>query len=75
MEPIEIPTQLEMTDLGKVDFATECAFGTLIQEAKHLGLTLNPVMGLMYLPDQATTRQFQEACRAVLKALGVNAVL
>ncbi len=71
MEPntIKVP-KAEMTDLGRANFATECAFAKLLEEATHLGMKLSPVMGLMYLPDQATTRQFQEACRAVLEALG-----
>lgn len=59
-----------MTNLSKANFATECAFGALLKEATHLGMELSPVMGLMYMPEQATTRQFQEACRAVLEALG-----
>ena len=62
----------EQTPLSKVNFATEVAFNTLVEEANKQGLAVGPVMGLMYLPDQAITRQFQEACRAVLKSLGVG---
>ena len=63
---------LEMTPLSKANFATEVAFGSLIKEASGVGLALNPVMGLMYLPDAAVTRQFQEACRAVLNSLAAD---
>lgn len=71
MEPLTIQVpKPEMTRLAKANFATECAFGELLKEAARLGMNLNPVMGLMYMPDQATTRLFQEACRAVLEALG-----
>jgi hypothetical protein len=62
----------EPTDQQKVNTATEMAFGALVQYAKHVGLPVQPAMGLMYLPDQAVTRQFQVACRAVLKDLGVE---
>lgn len=59
----------EMTDAAKTDFATEVAFGSLIAEARKLGLSLGPVMGLLYLPSQELTRQFQNACRAVIASL------
>jgi hypothetical protein len=62
--------QPEPTPMGKANFATEVAFKSLIEQASALGISLHPVMGLMYLPDEAITRQFQEACRAVLEALG-----
>ena len=65
---IEVP-QPEMTDYSKVNFATEVAFNALLKEAKTLGLQVAPVMGLMYLPTQELTRQFQDACRAILLAL------
>jgi hypothetical protein len=57
---------------GKADFVTEIAFNSLLAESVKLGLSLNPVMGLMYLPDQALTRQFQEACRNILTSLGAG---
>lgn len=72
MEEIEVPKP-EMTDYAKVRTATEIAFGTLLSEAKRLGLPVLPAMGLMYMPTQEVTRQWQEACRAVLAALGVAA--
>ncbi len=59
------------SDASKVNFATECAFSKLVDQAKAEGLPVAPVDGLMYLPDQAATSQFQDACRAVLKSLGV----
>ena len=62
----------EMTDYEKINFSTEVAFENLLKQARLMGLSANPVMGLMYLPDQATTVQFQRACRAVLSSLGVN---
>lgn len=68
---INVP-EPKMDDYGKVQFATEVAFGSLISEANKLGLPVQPVMGLMYMPTQEVTRQWQEACRAVLAALGVK---
>lgn len=59
----------EMSDYGKVNFATEVAFSALAKQAKDLGLAVAPVMGLMYLPTQDITYQFQLACRAILLAL------
>lgn len=58
-----------MTDYGKAQVATENAFGTLIKVAREMGLDVSPVMGLMYLPSQELTRNFQEACKAILLAL------
>lgn len=68
-EPIEIAVpKPQMTEYSAINFATEVAFNSLVASAgKHVDL--NPVMGLMYLPDQDLTRQFQEACRAVIAAL------
>lgn len=68
MEPIVAPKR-EMALPDKVNFATEVAFNALIGQAQQMGVPLTPVMGLMYLPDQAVTRQFQETCRAVLGSL------
>jgi hypothetical protein len=58
-----------MSDYQKVQFATEVAFNSLLDEAKKLGLPLEPVMGLMYLPTSKLTSDFQTACRAILDAL------
>lgn len=60
-----------MTDYAKIQFATEVAFSSLIDQGKKLGLPLNPVMGLMYLPSQEVTRQFIDACRAVLASITI----
>lgn len=49
--------------------ATEFAFNELMRQAKASGLPIGPVMGLMYLPTQELTRNFQTACRAILDAL------
>jgi len=68
MEEISVPKP-EMTDYGRAQFATEVAFGQLIESAKKVGMNVAPVMGLMYLPDQKLTRDFQEACRVILLAL------
>lgn len=65
----------EMTDYGKVQFATEVAFTSLIEDAKKLGLNVSPVMGLMYLPTQEMTYAFQQACRTILLALVPNLTL
>jgi hypothetical protein len=74
VEIIEVP-EPEMTPLDKINFAIEVGFNNLIESAKNSGLPIAPVAGLMYLPDQSVTRQFQEACRAVIASLGgeVNA--
>lgn len=69
---VEIPDRPPMTEYSKVNIATEEAFTFLLTQAKSLGLSLNPVMGLMYMPKQETTRQFQEACRAVIHELLVT---
>ena len=68
MEEIEV-RKPEMTDYGRAQFATEVAFGQLIESAKKVGLAVEPVMGLMYLPTQQMTAQFQQACRTILLAL------
>jgi hypothetical protein len=67
-EIIKVP-HVELDEYSKTNFATETAFNELINESRKLGLPLDPVMGLMYLPSQEVTRQFQEACRAVLSLL------
>lgn len=67
-EVINVPKP-EMTEYAKINFATEVAFSALLDEAKKLGLSLAPVMGLMYLPEQKTTSDFQAACRAIIESL------
>jgi hypothetical protein len=59
----------EMSDYGRENFATEVAFAALVKQAKEVGLQIAPVMGLMYLPTQELTAQFQRACREILLAL------
>ncbi len=68
MKNIDVPKPM-MTAYGRANFATECAFTELLQQAKDAGLQVAPVMGLMYLPTQELTAQFQQACRAILLAL------
>ncbi len=68
MEEIDVP-EPETTDAGRVVVAIELAFDALVNGAARLGLPLNPVMGLMYMPDPAITQEFQRACRAVLESL------
>jgi hypothetical protein len=65
MDPVIVPPIPELSDYEKINYATEVAFGALLEQARSLGYPLS-AMGLMYLPDQAITRQFQEACRAVI---------
>ena len=62
-----------MTDYQRVEIATEYAFNELYATAVKVGLHLDPVMGLMYLPTQAVTEQFKQACRAALADLGARA--
>lgn len=61
-----------MNTYGKIQFATEIAFNNLINQAKSMGLEVEPVMGLMYLPSQEDARNFQVACKNILKSLGVD---
>jgi hypothetical protein len=68
MDPIHVPEPV-MTDDQRISIATELAFDSLLHSARRSGLSIGPVMGLMYLPSQEATRQFQEACRAVLSLL------
>lgn len=58
-----------MPDYERAQFATEVAFNALVKSANDLGLKVGPVMGLMYLPTQELTAQFQAACNAILLAL------
>ena len=69
---VQIPPTPPMDAYGKQVFAIEVSFTSLLNEAQQLGIPLLPVVGLMYLPDQSVTRQFQEACRAVLASLAVE---
>lgn len=57
------------SDYEKARVATEFAYGALIDRAQKSGLDVLPVMGLMYLPTQELTYEFQEACRKILMAL------
>lgn len=59
----------EMTDYEKVQFSTEVAFNALVKQARDMGLSVAPVMGLMYLPTEKLTSDFQQACKAILIAL------
>lgn len=68
---IKVPSVIQ-TDYSKQNFAIEVAFNTLLAEAKNQGLSINPVMGLMYLPTQELTRLFQQSCRDILAALSVQ---
>jgi hypothetical protein len=68
MLPVQV-AKPEQTDQGRANYATEVAFAALLKTAAQAGLKLDPVMGLMYLPDEAVTTQFQSACRAVLASL------
>lgn len=61
-----------MTNYEKGQFATEVAFKAMREAAEKVGLPLWPSMGLMYLPTQAVTVQFQNACTAVMKDLGAD---
>ena len=66
---IKLPKEPGPTDYGRAQFATEVAFGSLLGQAKKQGLDVAPTMGLMYLPTQELTRNFQNACREILLAL------
>lgn len=72
MKNIEFPKP-EMTDYLKAQFATEVAFAALVKRAKEMGLPVEPVMGLMYLPTQEMTQAFIEACRTILMAISPSA--
>lgn len=61
----------EMSDESKVQFAAEIAFNSLIFQAKKLGLSVGPVMGLVYLPNQQDTADFQDVCSRILKSLAI----
>lgn len=69
MKNVEVKKEKEQTLLSKVNFCTEMAFGTLLDQAKRLGIPLQVVDGLMYLPNLDTTKHFQQACRQVISGL------
>lgn len=74
-EIIPIPSEppvVEMTNYEKARVTTEDAFDELIASAKRNGLQLSSELGLMYLPEQALTVNFQKACHEIFKALGVQ---
>lgn len=64
-----LPPSALRSSYAKASFVTELAFNTLITEAIRSGLPITRPMGLMYLPEQSQTREFQEACRTILRAL------
>jgi len=70
---IAVPKPAPMDDRAKTNFATEIAFSSLLNSAAKHGLGLLPCMGLLYLPDESVTRQFQDACRAVIECLSPKA--
>lgn len=67
-------SEIPMTPYDNLQFATEVAFDALVNRAIKDGLlpegTPNP--HLMYMPTQAVTQQFKDACRAVIADLGVT---
>lgn len=66
---IEVPKP-EIDDYSRLQFATEVACDALIDRAIHDGLlpiAINP--HLMYLPDQAVTQKFKDACKSVIDCL------
>jgi hypothetical protein len=69
---VEIPIQKDWTPKKKADFCTEVAFNELLLVASRQFERLKPTMGLMYLSDLDVTKQFQEACRAVLRLQGAE---
>lgn len=68
---IDVPAPV-MTDEAKVDFATECAFTALVVNAKKLGLSIESVDGLVYLPSQELTQQFKTVCRSIVASLEIK---
>ena len=70
----QVPNPDPPSVMARVNTATECAFGTLLKEATAEGLSPDQPMGLMYLPDESVTRQFQLACRAALTCLNVRGI-
>jgi hypothetical protein len=68
---VEVPEQTGWTPKRKADYCTEIAFNHLMASAGAI-LTVKPAMGLMYLSDLEVTKQFQAACRAVLRLQGAE---
>ena len=62
----------EGTIFSKRQRAIEACLIELLASATRHGLNPSPVGGLMYLPDQAITWEFQVACNKVMSSLGVK---
>lgn len=59
------------TPYGCLQFATEMAYDTLVDQMIKYGLLpKGDNMHLMYNPSQKATQQFIDACHAVIAALG-----
>jgi hypothetical protein len=68
---VNVPTPV-MTPQKKANLCVESAFDELLTVAfKHFE-GMKSTMGLMYLSDRDVTKQFQEACRAVLRLQGAE---
>lgn len=67
MKGISVPESEPQID--PVEFSTEVAFTSLVNEAKKLGMELAPVMGLEYLATEKLSEDFKEACGNILAAL------
>jgi hypothetical protein len=66
---VDVPP-VEVTDVDKLEFATEVACTALLERAIKDGLLpMRIVPPLMQLPDQSVTQKFVEACRAVIGCL------
>lgn len=65
---IHVPSPV-MSEHKKEEIATEESFNALLNSLRKHDVKLKPVMGLMELPSQELTRQFQEACRAIIDML------
>ena len=69
---VNIPTPA-MTPQKAANYCIEVAFEELVMAAaRKFGDQIKPSMGLMYLADLNVTKQFQEACRAVLRLQGAQ---
>lgn len=71
---VQVPQSQPPNVMARVNTATEYAFGALLKAAIAEDLSRDQPMGLMYLPDESVTRQFQLACRAVLHRMRLGAV-
>lgn len=65
---------VKQTPYGNLQFATEVAWNALVDRAIKDGLLPkgDKPNGLMEMPTQQVTQQFKDACRAVIKDLGVE---